>query len=117
MKRVVALLLVCTFCILAFISCGANSLRGKTYEITKVKVTLNKELREMLGDDADEYAESIKNKFEGGTIEFNELFENINWKIDGNTVYHDGIEYRYSFGKLTSQMQGVTLKLSIKEKK
>ena len=115
MKRVVALFLVSILCILTFASCGANSLRGKTYEVTKVKVSLNKELREKLGDDADEYAESIKKNFEDRTIEFNELLENINWKIDGDTVYHEGIEYRYSFGKLISQMQGVTLKLSIKE--
>ena len=124
MKRIVALLLVMVFVVLAFASCGAKSLKGKTYEVTKVSVKLSKEAKEnleKLGMSEEDAIKSVEAVYKNMKFVFSEKTENVpvvGWSIDGSKVTYAGVEYKYSSGKLVLEDKDTgTVKLTIKEVK
>ena len=123
-KRVVALLLIMVFVVFALASCGNKDIVGKTYEVTKVKVTLSNDAKadlEKAGIDVDAYIKNIENNYKGITFTFNKDMEGITYEIDGNKVEIMGEKFKFSiFGTLNGKIKvndKYTIELTWKEKK
>lgn len=126
MKRVVALLLVAVFVVLALASCGvsAKDLKGNKFEVSKVSVSLSKEDKKDLEDaniDVKKNIEDTKEFWGKMKFDFNEKTENVpvvGWSVDGKKVTYGVYEFELKSGKLVMETpNGSTIKLTLKKVK
>ena len=116
----ILILFAIVFTIIAIATSRADKVVGKTYEVSKVKVTLTAEAKTNLSDlgmSVSDLSNAIAKEVKGAPITF---ADGTNYKIDGSKVTIDGVEYKCSFGKLIGEMQysdGITVKVTLKEKK
>ena len=121
-KRIVALLLIAVFVVLALASCGvkAKNLEGNKFEVSKVSVKLTekgKEYAEKHNMTPKEYVKEIQNDFEGMTVDFNKTTKGILWNVDGNNVRYGLYEFEVKGGKLVYENDYATVKVTLKEVK
>ena len=111
------------FTTVAITTSRASRVVGKTYEVTKVKVTVSAEEKQSLqniGMSVSDLSDSIAKEVKGAPVVFSEDGNDKDYKIDGSRVTITGVEYKRSFGKLIGEMKysdGITVKVVLKEKK